>query len=160
MKISVEDLKKGLELIKNAENTTEKVEEWLKSFNFPNEPADYEYFGKFVDSYRWTDHQELEDQDVYYSIGWSDKRIKKFQDDRTLTEKEAEQIKEHVVNDYYENTDTPEIVSAYLSDGNETLVIFAESYDGGMSEPERYPLGVFKTEQEAFETIFKDGEML
>ena len=61
--------------------------------------------------------------------------------------------------DFYNNTDTAVIVSAELKCGDKELVVFADSYDGGMSGPERFVMGVFHDTGDAMEALFKDGEM-
>jgi hypothetical protein len=160
MEISIEDFNKGKKLIEDGGNTSDKLNDWLNGFNFPNDPSDYQYYGKFVHSFRWTDGQELEDQDVFNAIfDWSEQKWEKFHEDGKLTKEEEIKIKEYVINDYCDNSDAPVIVCAYLKNGDNELVVFAESFDGGMSEPERFVMGVFNDEGEAFETIFKDGEM-
>ena len=160
MEISLEDYNRGKKLIEDGENTSDKVKEWLESFGFPKETADYEYYGKFVDSDRWTNMDELHNQDVFSAIfDWSEERWDKFDEDGKLTAEEQEQVKEYVIDDFYDNTDTSVIVSAELKCGDKELVVFADSYDGGMSGPERFVMGVFYDTGDAMDALFKDGEM-
>ncbi len=158
MEISLEDYNRGKKLIDDGENTSDKVGEWLQSIGF--EDDEYGHYGKFVDSFRWTDVEELQNQDVFSAIfDWSEERWDKFDEDNKLTAEEQEQVKEYVIDDFYDNTDTSVIVSAELKCGDKELVVFADSYDGGMSGPERFVMGVFHDTGDAMEALFKDGEM-
>ena len=158
MEISLEDYNRGKKLIEDGENTSDKVKEWLESFEFQND--NYMHYGKFVDSFRWLEMDELHNQDVFSEIfDWSDDKWDKFYVDGKLTSDEKKQVKEYIIDDYYNNTDAPEIISANLKCGKKELVVFAESYDGDMSEAETFVMGVFHDTGDAMEALFKDGEM-